>query len=228
MIRFGLWRLLREGLDVSDYNGLYQAELQKLLPKLTDPRRKQDAIVMQSFDFGRYILRSLRNAGFRGQDSLTEKLHEITIKLLVSPGQLFDGYDETRHGPMSARFKVSMSRLIQSMVAKEANRRRRFSTMPMDMMPATAKPNTEDLIGGFRELIQRKLGPLALQVFDTRLANRPTKDMVGPSSHAVKKAVRQIKKLAMSYARELDDPGFIRQIERLMEQEAATVEKRRA
>ena len=229
MIRFGLWLLLRENSsDVSDYNGLFHAELQSLLPKLVDPERRQDAIAMQTFDFSRYILRSLRNAGFRDQNSLTERLHEITVKLLVSPGKLFAGYDETRHGPMSARFKVSMSRLIMNMVAKEANRRRRFSAMPIDMMPAIAEPGySEDLIGGFRELIQQRLGSPALQVFDARLAERPIKGMAGLSSYSVKKAVRQIKRLAMSYARELDDPGFLRQIERLMEKEAATVEKRR-
>ncbi|NQU22476.1 MAG: hypothetical protein HQ567_14460 [Candidatus Nealsonbacteria bacterium] len=223
--------LLRENSVVSDYNGLFHAELQKLLPKLTDPWRRQDAIAMQTFDFSRYILSSLRNAGFRDQNSLTERLHEITVKLLVSPGRLFASYDETRHGPMSARFKVSMSRLIMNMQAKEANRRKHFSAMPIDMMPAITKPDVgygEDLIGGFRELIQQRLEPPALQVFDTRLAERPIKDMVGLSSYSVKKAVRQIKRLAMSYARELGDPGFLRQIERLMEKEAATVEKRRA
>jgi len=230
MIRFGLWLLLRENSDVSDYNGLFHAELQKLLTKLTDPWRRQDAEAMQTFDFSRYILRSLRNAGFRDQSSLTERLHEITVKLLVSPGRLFAGYDETRHGPMSARFKLSMSRLIMNMVAKEANRRKHFSAMPIDMMPAIAKPDagrSDDLIGGFRELIQQRLGPSALQVFDTRLAERPIKDMVGLSRHSVKEAVRQIKRLAMSYARELGDPGFLRQIERFIEKEAATVEKRR-
>jgi len=51
--------------------------------------------------------------------------------------------------------------------------------------------------------------------------------MVGLSSYSVKKAVRQIKRLAMSYARELGDPGFLRQIERFIEKEVATVEKRR-
>ena len=225
-----MWLLLRENSDVSDYNGLFRAEVQRLLSKLTDPGRRQDAIAMQTFDFSRYILRSLRNAGFRDQNSLTERLHEITVKLLVSPGRLFAGYDETRHGPLSARFKVSMSRLIMNMLAKEANRRRHFSAMPIDMMPATAEPDlgtSEDLIGGFRELIQQRLGPPALQVFDARLAERPIKDMVGLSRHSVKKAVGQIKRLAMSYARELGDPGFLRQIERLMEKEAATVQKRR-
>ena len=128
---------------------------------------------------------------------------------------------------MSGRFKVAMSRLIRNMAAKEANRRERFSAMSIDMMPAIAEPESEDLIGGFRELIQQRLEPLALQVFDMRLANRQTKGLTGPSRYAIKKAVRQIKKLATSYARELDDPGFLRQIERLMEKEAATVEKRR-
>jgi hypothetical protein len=176
MIGFGLWLLLRENSEVSDYNGLFHAEVQKLLSKLTDPWRKQDAEAMLTFDFSRYILSSLRNAGFRDQNSLTERLHEITVKLLVSPGQLFAGYDETRHGPLSARFKVSMSRLIKNMQAKEANRRRHFSAMPIDMMPAVAQPgHSDDLIDGFRELIQQRLGAPAIQVFDTRLAKRPIK-----------------------------------------------------
>ena len=73
MIRFGLWLLLREDTAVSDYNGLFHAELQRLLPKLTDPERRRDAIAMQAFDFSRYILRSLRNAllrqGLGGNDA---------------------------------------------------------------------------------------------------------------------------------------------------------------
>ncbi len=115
-----------------------------------------------------------------------------------------------------------MSRLIGGMVAKEANRRRRFSAMPIDMMPAIAEPRySDDLISRFRELIQQRLGAPALQVFDTRLAGRPIKRMVGLSSYSVKKAVRQIKRLATSYARELGDPDFLRQIQRFIEKEVA-------
>jgi hypothetical protein len=43
----------------------------------------------------------------------------------------------------------------------------------------------------------------------------------------VKKVVQQVKELAREYAASLDDPGFLRDIERAMGREEETVAKRR-
>jgi hypothetical protein len=90
------------------------------------------------------------------------------------------------------------------------------------------------VIENFRELVRRRLGDLAVAVFDLRMDGGETKSLVGsatlgsPSKWAVKKVVQEIKTLARQYAASIGDFGLLRRIERAMEDEAGTVAKRRA
>ena len=84
----------------SAYNDLFRQELERLLSRLTDPTQRQHAETMLDFDWTRYIAGAIRrSAGITNQDEIDEKVHEIVIRMLVSPGGLFRDYDERRHGP---------------------------------------------------------------------------------------------------------------------------------
>ena len=73
------------------------------LPTLGNPDDRNRLAAMRGWT--NYIAACLRNAGFREQGDLEERIHDIVVKLLVSPGGLFRGYDARRHGPLDFRFK---------------------------------------------------------------------------------------------------------------------------
>ena len=108
-----LYLLAREHFDPHQYNTLFQQEIAYLLPKLTDPQHRQHVQRLRSFDFVGYIMASLRNAGFKGQQEVEDKAHEIAVRLVVTPGKLFAGYDEQSHGPLIARFKGAVEKRHQ-------------------------------------------------------------------------------------------------------------------
>jgi hypothetical protein len=82
-------------------------------------------------------------------------------------------------------------------------------------------------------LVRRRLGEIGTAVLDVRLAGGETKSLVGrpslgsPGKWVVKRVVQEIKQLAREYAASLDDPGFLRDVERAMGREEETVAKRR-
>ncbi len=51
-------------------------------------------------------------------------------------------------------------------------------------------------------------------------------DLGNPGRFVIKRAVQEVKALAREYAETIDDPAFLRDIERAMGREAATVTKR--
>ena len=61
------WFGLRENFDPVAYDRLFDGQLQKLLPTLTDPTNRNR---MEGFGWTNYIAASLRNAGFRDQGIL--------------------------------------------------------------------------------------------------------------------------------------------------------------
>ncbi len=161
---------------------------------------------MMDFSFTNYIAAALRNSGFTNQDDVQEKTHQIVIGMLVAPGGLFANYDETKHGPLEARFKRSVSNAIMNITQKERNRQRYLPTIPIHTVSVPGEPTGDErVIAGFRSLVGERLGPLGLAVLDTRLAGEPTKSLVGaselgsPSGHLVKRIVRRIKSLAGDY-----------------------------
>jgi hypothetical protein len=104
MQSFRLWFLLESArLNPTAYNSLFRSELEALLPRLSDPRRRISLDKMQTFDWAGYILSSLRNAGFIDEKEREDLAHEVITNLLVAPGNLFRGYDPEESGPMEAR-----------------------------------------------------------------------------------------------------------------------------
>ena len=242
---FRQWLLLRENFDPAAYNDLFNREVDAMLPTLRNPDDRQRLLALRN-GWTNYVAACLRNAGFRDQGQLEELIHDIVVKLLVSPGGLFRGYDERRHGPLDLRFKRSVANAVKNVVEKERNRRRYLPSIPLDNefvpggvaaddLPAPSDPNHDPrLIDRFRAMLQSRLGDLAVAIFDARLDGRQTKDLVGlpelgrPGRYVVKMTVQQIKTAARDYAQALGDPNFLSQVERLMDRESATVARRSA
>ena len=246
MLSFHRWLLLREQLDTLAYNKLFDDQLEELLPRLTDSAQRSRLGRMLGFGWTEYIAAALRNAGFREQGDLEEKIHDVVVKLLVSPGGLFRNYDEQKHGPLDLRFKASVGNAVRNWVEKERNRRRYLRPVAIgsEFVPGQvraeelpARPEADEdatLIQRFRKLLQARLGRLALAIFDTRLQGQQTKKLVGlpqlgsPGRYQVKQAVQQIKNLARAFAQASGDAAFLHDVQRLMAAEAETIERRKA
>jgi len=236
ILNFHLWLLLRENFDPAAYDDLFNKELDAVLPMVRNPEDRQRLASLRN-GWTNYIAACLRNAGFREQGDLEERIHDLVVKLLVSPGGLFQGYDASRHGPLDLRFKRSVSNAVKNVVEKEKNRKRFLPPAPYHADLVPARPDEEHdgtIIGKFRNLLQTRLGDLAVAIFNARLEGRQMKDLVGlpeldrPGRYVVKRTVQEIKTLAREYAQRLDDPDFLRRVEGLLDAEAATVARRTA
>jgi hypothetical protein len=241
MWSFQFWLLLREQqLDKGAYNDLFRQELERLLSRLTDPIQRQHAESMREFDWTRYMAGAIRHSGITAQDEIDERVHEIAIRMLVSPGGLFRDYDERRHGPFDLRFKRALANALKNLSEKERNRQHYIPSVPIrqafepggiaaDDLVARGTPEDDPkLLDDFRQLVRRHLGAIALRIFDARLEGIEMKTLPGVSSYMVKKTVLEIKALARKYAVAVGDPNLLRQIERLMAAEEMTVQRRKA
>lgn len=245
MMDFQLWLLFAEhDLNPAEYDALFDKELERLLPRLSDPAERTRLRGLLGYGWTNYIAASLRNAGFRDQASLQEKIHDCVVKLLVSPGGLFRDYDQTRHGPFDLRWKRSVANACKNIAEKERNRRRLIPTVsigqefrPGDVTDVPDRPGRQDdesVISDFRQLVQSRLGELGIAVLNARLAGQETKSVVGradlgsPGRFVIKRVVQEIKTLAREFAQRRSDPAFLREIERAMGREEATVQRRLA
>jgi hypothetical protein len=238
---FRLWLLLAEhDLNPAEYNALFDRELERLLPRISNPDERNRLQAMLGMGWTNYIAGALRNGGFHDQADLQEKIHDVIVKLLVSPGGLFRNYDEARHGPFDLRWKRSVGNAVRNVAEKEATRRRRIPTVPidqefrMDVPDRASRETDEGVIEDFRRLVWNRLGQLGLGILDARLNGEETKSLVGqsglgsPSHFAVKQMVQQIKTLAVEFGRQRGDPTFLWQITRALDKESQTVQKRQA
>jgi hypothetical protein len=236
MWSFRFWRLLREQLDAEAYNALFDDELERLLPHLTDPVQLQNAQGMRGFNWTGYIAGAVRRSGFTNQNEIEEKVHEIVVRMLVRPGGLFRDYGEN-HGPFPLRFKRTLANALKNLTEKERNRRRFIPSIPIgqgfvpggvtDLAARSTPEGDPEVIGRFREMVRRHLGQQALSVFDARMQGEEMKDLP-ISPYNTKKLVQEIKDLARRYAVAVADPDLLAQIERLMASEERTVQRRQA
>ena len=198
---------------------------------------------MRDFNWIGYIAKSLLNAGYRDRREVRERSHDIVVKFLT--GGLFRDYDEQQHGPLDLRFKRAVANAIRNMAEKDRNRRsimcppvpigqefRPGGVMADDLPDRATADDDEQMIADFRRLVRHRLGQLGIAVLDARLAGEETKGLVGradlgsPGRWVVKRVVGELKSLAREYAERHGDPAFLRDIQRAMEREAATVGKR--
>ena len=244
LVSFRLWLLFVEhDLNPAEYDALFDRELERLLPRISDPTERDRLRGLLGNGWTNYIAAALRNAGIRDQVNLQEKIHDTVVRLLVSPGGLFRDYDEARHGPFDLRWKRSVANAVKNIAEKERNRRRFIPTVAIDQefrpgrvadVPARSAVETDErVIDDFRRLVGQQLGELGLAVLDARLVGQETKSLVGradlgsPGRFVIKRVVQQIKALAREYAERLGNPAFLRDIDRAMDREQATIEKRR-
>jgi hypothetical protein len=237
ILNFRLW-LLRENFAPAAYDALFNKELDAVWPTIRNADDRNRLAAMRG-GWTNYIAACLRNSGVRDQGDLEEKIHDIVVKLLVSPGGLIRAYDADRHGPLDLRFKRSVSNAVKNIVEKENTRKRFLRPAPhadfvpgSDELPARPeKDHDERIIDGFRTFLQTDLGDLAVKIFDARLDGREMADLVlpnldRPSRYRVKQVVQQVKLAAREYARQLHNPDFLRRVDRMMDAEAATVARR--
>jgi hypothetical protein len=198
---------------------------------------------MRGFNWVGYIARCVWNAGYHDQRQVQERTHDIVVKLVM--GTLFRAFDERTSGPMDLRFKRSVANAVKNLVEKERNRRRLIPTVPIgqqfqpgaiaaaELPGRPSSDHDERVIEEFRRLLQKRLGDLAVAVFELRIAGGETKSLVGsptlgfPGSYVIKRVVQEIKALARQYAASLGDFTLLRRIEKAMQEEEATAEKRK-
>lgn len=220
--------------DPAQYNQIFDDELGKL--SVSSPEHQEAISRMKDFNWVGYIARCVRNSGYVNQREVQERTHDIVVKMLV--GGLFRDYDERQHGFFNLRFKRSVSNAIKNMIEKDRNQRRLIPIIPIerpDDLPASAGRDDDNaLIDGFRRLVRDRLGELGAAVLDAKLQRREIKGLVGredlgrPGRFVIKRVVGEIKALAKEYAQQLGHPALLRDIERAMNREAATVAKRLA
>jgi hypothetical protein len=233
-----LLRLLEhaEFFDPKSYNPVFEAELDKLIARISDPGLRQQVAKLHNMDFGNYVARSLKRAGFKGDDAIQENLHQICIRLLVKPGGLFRHWNPQKHGPLERRFRASVWNAIRKIAEKNRNYRKRMTATDPAVMAQThpGRQAYSDVVDKFRQLVARKLGPLASGILDQRLRGEESKTLVGqpelgsPSAYILKREVGEIKKLAHQFAVQSGDPAFLGKLEKAMTAEAETVAKRKA
>jgi hypothetical protein len=229
-------------------NQVFRDELGKVVQRTSDPAQRQSLERLDSFDWISYVAGASRRV-FRDYRQGQEVISDVASKLLL--GKLFRGFVvpqssvEDAGDYLLARFKRSVANCLRNMTEKERNRRRFIPTTPIrqdfepggitaDNLAARSAPAHDDqnLIQGFRELLRNRLGALAVAVFDLRMAGGETKSLVGspsvgsPGKYVVKRVVREIKDLAREFAHRLDDPAFLRDVERAMDRESATISRR--
>lgn len=222
------------------YNALFRQQLEKLAGQVDDPQVERQAIQLNEFDWIGYIARSLRNAGLQDAD-IDPLSHEIVVRLLVQPGNLFRGWDGQ---PIDRRFKAAVRNAVLNLVEKRQTRRRLLPAVSIgtefrpgqatpDDIPARSAPGDEEMVEEFRRLVRDRLGDLALAILDQRLTGEAeTKSFVGaeefgrPTSYRIKQTVKAIKTLAQEFARAQNDPEFLSMVERAMAGEKETVRRR--
>jgi len=213
-----------------EYNQLFDSQLDQLARSVHEPAAGQQLDRMYGLDWVGYIARSLRNGGFKDAD-IDPMTHEVVVRLLLKPGKLFRGWNG--QAPMEARFKLAVRNAVLNLRAKRTTRQRRIPSVSVHQ-PGTAipthQPYSDELIDAFRDFLRDRHGEAAVEVLNQRLrlANADTKDLVGrpglESAYKVKKVVQAIKQAAREFA--ADDPQFLAMIERAMQDETRTLQKR--
>lgn len=231
---FADWLARAEGLvEVSElfdrqaYNGLFRRQFERLVS--LRPVLRQQLEQALGLDWVGYIARSLRNAGIPDHD-IDGLTHEVVIRLLVKPGNLFQGWDGQ---PILPRFKVAVRNAVLNIVEKRRSRQRWLPSVSIHGVPyghiaARSTPGDESTIEDFRRLVQQRLGDLAVAVLDLRLSGGDTKWLVGspnhgePSAYRIKQTVKAIKALAKGFG----DEDFRAMVAKAMAGEEATVRRR--
>jgi hypothetical protein len=214
-----------ELLDAEAMNNLFRQQAAEMLPRVQDPQVREDLMGVMRMNPIAYIDRALRRSGIPEAD-LDEAIQTIVVKFLITPGNLFRGWNPDRL--FTPRLKTAVRNSVITLGQRRQKRAKRFPELPQEPVARRAVVVEDDPISDFRNFVQLRYGDTALRVLDHRLAGKDTKELVGQpgleSSYAVKKAVQQIKLAVVRWAG--SHPDFLLRIHRLMDQEKATLSKR--
>ena len=227
-------------LNHKAYDQLFATELKRLAMQTNDRMAKtQLEDLAEKFKFTAYILKSVRSAGFKDEQQANQITHDIVSQLLL--GSLFD-FDPAVI-PFGKRFSVSVANAIRNVVAKRNNRQRLIPSIPISDEEGVGIPSSQiagknvgaddqGVTDDFAKFVHERLGPLGSAVLRAKLEGDEVKGLVGsvelggPTSYRIKQMVIAIKQLAQEFFAERDDDAALNQIERALDSERKTVEKR--
>src|SRR4051812_31793448 len=113
---FSVWLLVESGrFDKAGFNELFRVQLVALRPRITNPEQRAALERLLKIDWVAYILRALGHAGVRHVQDREQAAHDIVVRLLVKPGNLFRGYDPDGGAPLDARFKVAVRNAVANL-----------------------------------------------------------------------------------------------------------------
>ncbi len=203
-------------------NDLWRAELDRILTTedLSEEKRA-DLGRLRSLNLVAYADSSVRRSGVDEADR-DEVVHDLLVRLLVTPGSLFKKWD--RKSPMSARLKVAIRNSIFTLAKKRQRRARRYQELP-DTVASRPCADNIGLINAFRDALQRQHGDSHLRVLDVRLAGNDIKGLIsseGISAYRLKQIVQDIKKFAQGWG----DECLQRAVAQMQVQEEETLRRR--
>ena len=211
-----------EYFPVSAMNDLFVKELNLILAREElDDATREDLERLRSLNLVAYVDSSTRRAGI-GEGERDEVVHDLLVRLLVSPGSLFAKWD--RKSPMTARLKVAIKNSLISAAKARQNRAKRFQDLP-DTVASRQCDDDPSVIERFRDELRRRLGDAAVKVFDTRLNGEDIKSLIGSegmSSYRLKQLVQRIKEVARGFG----DDCLQSMVSKMSVQESETLAKR--
>jgi hypothetical protein len=159
-MNFKLWLLMLESgrFDREAFNALFRRQLEELLPKVTDERRRASLEAMRGTDFVAYILAALRNAGLGDERDREEAAHDVVVQLLVSPGKLFTGYDAASSGPMEARFSLSVRNAVRNVLRSRRRREPMNRAIgAVEAVPDRRQPVDDEVLAAFMSFLKTEV-----------------------------------------------------------------------
>ena len=226
-------------LNHKAYDQLFATELKRLAMQTNDRMAKaQLEDLAKKFRFTAYILKSVRSAGFKDEQQANQVTHDIVSQLLL--GSLFE-FDPAVI-PFGKRFSVSVANAIRNVVAKQNNRQRLIPSIPISDEEGVGIPssqvagknigtNDQGVTDDFAKFVNERLGPLGSAVLRAKLDGE-VKGLVGsvelgsPTSYRIKQVVIAVKQLAQEFFAKRDDDAALNQIERALDSERKTMERR--
>lgn len=226
LIRKGLIHEHSELLDAEAMNALFRQRAEEVMPRVQDPQVREDLMAFLRMNPVAYIDKALRRVGIADAD-LDEAIQTVVVKFLVTPGNLFRGWNPDRL--FTPRFRLSVKNAVITLAQKKQRRAKRFQTLPpIDPVARKSIGSIDDPIRDFRHWLEQEYGDAVVRVFDQRVADKDTKELIGQpgleTSYAVKEAVKRIKAAAIRWSE--SHPDFMLRVHRLMNQEKGTLAKR--
>jgi len=231
MHSFRIWLMVLESgrLDHDGFNSEFYQQLAALLPRVSNTTRRVSLEQMQHFDFLGYILAALRNAGLLDQQEREEAAHDVTVYLLVQPGQLFAGYNPASSGPMSARFALAVRNAVRNVLRTRARRAARSPATTGDQGDdlLAAIPNSrhddadESVVDEFREFLRHEIGVEAVTLIDMRMDGMSLRRITRQPAFAdlgdwgVRQLMGRIRAAIRAFVRLHGDDDLLRALERL-------------